>query len=376
MKILVLCNKFHPKSTGAEKVVWDIYSYFIDNFLGSEIEDIKFIIFDEIEKNYKKFLLKYIRIKIRNSWFLSFIEKNIKLTYFLYQKKLINRFDIIHAHNLNPLYPCTLTTIHSTAALLYNLTKEKFSTRLNKKDLIFKMIKYIEKKHFNMSTYLHILSKKNSKKILNFYNLENKEIYYIYNPVNIVNSIKLNNYKKIKKVKIGFVANRYKTKGIETLITIAKIIKHKPYNFIFYIYGPNTKELKYYLNIIRTCKLPIFYKGFKDINSIVKEINLLILPTLWDTFGLVAAECLSNGIPVIISRNAGVSEIIRNKYNGFVCSKINDYLQVLKSINENKNLIKSMSINAIKTAIKEINLKKIAKNYLDMYTKIIARKKL
>jgi glycosyltransferase involved in cell wall biosynthesis len=48
------------------------------------------------------------------------------------------------------------------------------------------------------------------------------------------------------------------------------------------------------------------------------EADVMVFPTLCDGFGMVAAEALAHGVPVLCSRNAGVSAFIKQGANGFL----------------------------------------------------------
>jgi len=49
--------------------------------------------------------------------------------------------------------------------------------------------------------------------------------------------------------------------------------------------------------------------------------DVLIHPTIYDTFGLVVAEAMAHGLPVIVSREAGVSELIEHGRSGWVLER-------------------------------------------------------
>ncbi len=54
--------------------------------------------------------------------------------------------------------------------------------------------------------------------------------------------------------------------------------------------------------------------------SLYGSARLLLFPTLWDPWGVVANEACAAGLPVIVSPNAGVAgELILNNENGFLC---------------------------------------------------------
>ncbi|MCC7007741.1 MAG: glycosyltransferase family 4 protein [Acidobacteria bacterium] len=52
--------------------------------------------------------------------------------------------------------------------------------------------------------------------------------------------------------------------------------------------------------------------------AIYREASVLVFPTLCDGFGLVVAEALANGLPVITTANAGAADLIVEGQNGFV----------------------------------------------------------
>ncbi len=72
-----------------------------------------------------------------------------------------------------------------------------------------------------------------------------------------------------------------------------------------------------------------------DIRNLLNKAKLLIHTSQYETFGLVAIEANSMGVPVITTNNGSMQEIIENKVNGFLVDRL-DYDNVNFSI---KNLI-------------------------------------
>jgi glycosyltransferase involved in cell wall biosynthesis len=52
--------------------------------------------------------------------------------------------------------------------------------------------------------------------------------------------------------------------------------------------------------------------------EVMQQSDVLVLPSLSDSFGLVVAEALACGLPVIVTPNTGASEIVRDGREGFV----------------------------------------------------------
>lgn len=52
--------------------------------------------------------------------------------------------------------------------------------------------------------------------------------------------------------------------------------------------------------------------------ELMREADVLVLPSLSDAFGLVITEALASGLPVIVTPNAGASELIDDGREGFI----------------------------------------------------------
>ena len=50
--------------------------------------------------------------------------------------------------------------------------------------------------------------------------------------------------------------------------------------------------------------------------------DVLVLPTLYEPFGLVCLEAMACGLPVVTSTSAGAAELITAGVNGYVCDAL------------------------------------------------------
>lgn len=65
----------------------------------------------------------------------------------------------------------------------------------------------------------------------------------------------------------------------------------------------------------------VTHLGFlPDMAPAYAAADLLLHPTIYDTFGLVAAEAMSCGLPVVVTREAGISELIEHRRSGWILS--------------------------------------------------------
>ena len=91
----------------------------------------------------------------------------------------------------------------------------------------------------------------------------------------------------------------------------------------------------------------------------------LLFPTMQDEpFGLVIAEALISGTPVICSNRGACPELVTEEV-GFVCADLNEYERAIERIRE-------ISPNACREkAMKEFHYLRMARDYVKEYEKEI-----
>jgi len=105
------------------------------------------------------------------------------------------------------------------------------------------------------------------------------------------------------------------------------------------------KEKKMYYEYIKKNKLEnikiLGFKNQKELRRIYSEAFILIVPSYYETWGLVINEAMASDLPVICSSNcSGSRDLIKNGINGFIYN--------LKDINFLKNTIIEISNSKIK----------------------------
>jgi len=57
---------------------------------------------------------------------------------------------------------------------------------------------------------------------------------------------------------------------------------------------------------------------FRDVAALMRRASVVVLPSVCEGWGQVVPEALASGVPVVVTRNAGAADCVRDGWNGFV----------------------------------------------------------
>ena len=106
-------------------------------------------------------------------------------------------------------------------------------------------------------------------------------------------------------------------------------------------------------------------KNKEEIVQIYKNMNIFVMPSKHETFGLTYVEAMSQGLPVIYTKNEGFDQFFPEGEVGFAM-KYDDYEEMAKNIDEIVNNYNTISANCVEKS-KKFNWKEIAEQYIDLY---------
>ena len=166
-----------------------------------------------------------------------------------------------------------------------------------------------------------------------------------------------------------------KNKGIDILIrAFEKYLKKSNVKLVIGGDGPEKGPL---IKLVKSLNISdkVEFKGALSREKVYEEINncdAFILPSRFETFGVVLIEALSNGKPVISTKNGGANEII-TKENGLlididnVDQLGNAMICIIKNYEKyNKEKIRENCINTYDKKVIIEKLGKIYKNVLSL----------
>ncbi|RWX72873.1 MAG: glycosyl transferase group 1 [Candidatus Methanosuratincola subterraneus] len=106
--------------------------------------------------------------------------------------------------------------------------------------------------------------------------------------------------------------------------------------------------------------------------SIYEEASVLVIPSLYEPFGIVVLEAMSLGIPVIVSNTGGLDEIITDGRDGlkFQSGSPEELAKAIARILDDEGLRARLVENA-KSRAKEFSWKTTADQTLKLYKKVL-----
>mgnify|MGYP000057898725 FL=1 len=162
------------------------------------------------------------------------------------------------------------------------------------------------------------------------------------------------------KINLLFVGRLDRQKGLDLFLDVYD--KMKLENMHLYVIGTSVLDD----NLPKSTK-HVTYLGWvdnKNIDAYYQACDVVIMPSRWEGFGLVAVEAMRNLKPVIASNVGALPELIKNNINGYIFDIKDDKIlkKILLSIN--KNDLQNLGKQARQIYLKKIYRFDICKKYI------------
>lgn len=230
----------------------------------------------------------------------------------------------------------------------------------------------------------------NKRKIIN-YLINSGKVIFVTNELKrnwgftkVPNSIVVHNgvASGIRKVPIATTSNRFRIglvgaitpqKGQSIAIDAFKLILNVYSYCELHLHG-DIKNYTYYNELLILIKgygledKVVFHSFTSDIESIYKDMDLLLCCSVNEGFGRTIIEAMARGIPVIANANGGPLEIISDKVDGLLYDNSKETLaESILSILSNPKLYFEISESALRKAQNEFSLDKYTNHMLSIF---------
>lgn len=205
-----------------------------------------------------------------------------------------------------------------------------------------------------------------------------KQSFVIYNALDLENfkfkKPKINFNKK--RIIIGMMARLESTKGFLEMLNAIKILNEKyDKEFILKIAGSGDfeKEIKDEIKKLQIENKVEFLNWINDKEKFFNEIDIFVLPSLNESFGLVILEAMQYFCPIVASDADGPKLILQNEVDGLI-TKINPkesyperLAQNILKISENEEFAKNIVKNANKKLQDKFSFARLEKDLENIF---------
>ena len=230
-------------------------------------------------------------------------------------KSLSSDYDIIHAHDWMS-FPAGIKVKDETKKpLVAHVHSSEYDRIPNGggSDYIIRT----ERDGMRAADKIIAVSYYTKKLLVDKYNIDAKKIEVVYNGLTTFSSKvdKGSHHFASKRPVVVFMGRLTMQKGADYFIEVAKQVIEQKASTLFILAGRGDM---YHELLFKTAasglSASVLFSGFvrgKQKAKLLNRADVFIMPSLSEPFGLVAIEAAHHKIPVIISKNSGVGEIMK-----------------------------------------------------------------
>ena len=182
-----------------------------------------------------------------------------------------------------------------------------------------------------------------------------------------------------KPVRIGIIGRIESRKGFDILARALSILKKSNIDFIAKFGGFTSKTEGYLSDLKELIKKEGLVKKIEfpgkivDKKSFYENIDILVVPSREEPFGIVMLEAFKYSVPVISSETNGAKILIKNNENGltFPIGNHEELAKKLEFLINNEEFAKKLVENAFSSVTKDYSYKSVGKDINGKLNKIL-----
>jgi len=225
-----------------------------------------------------------------------------------------NHFELIHAHDWLTFPAAVAAKQISGKPLIINVHSTDFD---RSGGAINPDIFAIEKQGMEEADKIIVVSNRIKNRLTDQYHISPEKIVTIYNGIETPEDKVADSHSQPHKKKIvTFLGRITIQKGPEYFVDVARMIIQRMKNVHFVMAGNGEMRNKIIeLSAIYGISNRFHFTGFlngTEVTKMLHQSDLFIMPSVSEPFGIVPLEAMQASVPVIISLQSGVSEVIKN----------------------------------------------------------------
>lgn len=223
-------------------------------------------------------------------------------------------FDIIHGHDWTSVFACVHARRVSGKPYIYHVHALEFD---RSGESINRTVYDIEKYGMEMADHVIAVSHYTKDSIVSRYGISPEKITVVHNAVSRGESEAGGRWRGEKDGKVVLFLGRITfQKGPDYFVEAARLVLGSIPDVTFVMAGmgdmmPRMMERVAELQMGRNFRFPGFLRG-ADVERMYAMSDLYVMPSVSEPFGISPLEAMLYDVPVIISRQSGVSEILHH----------------------------------------------------------------
>lgn len=367
----IIHGTWQAKQYGIETFLLNLLSYQNNSFKDLKADVVFHATNEEGEQQYRRKGVEFYSLGASNG-------KDIKLFFKFY--KIFKNYDLVNLHTYSPW-------AFFAAKFAGKKVVFTFHGALGLKgewlDFFVKMFYYVVlSKYCDCFTFA---SRSSFERFVNgFKNIRLRHAKYQIFPYGI-KLTKIKSQKTKEEVRgyfnwdnkfiIGTAARMDPVKRLEYLINAFRSLENKK-DFLLIIMGTGDKNYENYLrDLVHRYQLADYvqFLGYRaDVYDILNALDLFILPTKEEPFGLALIEAMALGVPsIVFNDGGGTVDILGN--SGVIVSSLEELCGAVEKLKKGDYLRKKLS-TSVKERAKLFDISFTAKNLYNIYTKLLRRK--
>lgn len=324
---------------------------------------------------------------------LNFISDIHHLNYSIIEQaiKLINswgKIDILHAHDWLVAYAARALKHIYQIPLISTLHATEYGRNNGLHNGLQHYISAVEWWLTYESWKVIVCSQHMKHEIKSIFQVPDDKIEVIPNGINTSdlelpksNNLKREKYALPDEKIVFFIGRLVPEKGVQTLLqAVPKITSSVPKTkFLIAGKGPYEAHLK---NEAVSLKIEnnVTFLGYVDDterNALYKYADVVVFPSLYEPFGIVALEGMAAGSPTVVADTGGFGEIIKHGINGlkFIPGDPDSLAQQILHLLTNPDFAKTISLQAKREVGEKYTWEKVAQKTLKVYREVIKESK-
>lgn len=286
-----------------------------------------------------------------------------------------NKHSVIHAHDWL-CYPAGIAAKEvSGKPLVAHIHATEFDR--SGSDNVNKDIFNIELEGFRKADAIVAVSARTKNKIVEKYGIPQNKIKVVYNGIEFNHNSAMIEHRLDKLKQDGnkivlFVGRITLQKGPDYFVAMAKkILEHEPKTY-FVVSGSGDMEGEMIRQVAgQGLSARFIFCGFlrgEELNRVYKAADIFVMPSVSEPFGLVPLEAMISEVPVLVSKESGVSEILNTALKSNFWD-IDDMTDKVVSVLRHHRLKKHLSVNG-REEVKTIHWHKAAQSLISLYNSL------